>query len=116
MSDPNADPRTESTGNEDGGLDSTTAWLEKIIRDPMADAVTGRVRVLSASEPARRGRYQECQVELAVEAPGIPTTVARQALVFPRNRWPRAGDIVPARISRSQPDALEADWERLSPR
>lgn len=103
----------DSTGSE---LDKAAAWLERLTRDPLADAVRGRVTVLAASQPATRGRYQECELELAVEAAGIPRTVVSQQLVFPRSVWPRAGDAVPARISRTQPEVFEADWDRLSRR
>ncbi len=103
----------DSTGSE---LDKAAAWLERITRDPLADAVRGRVTVLTASEPAARGRYQECELELAVEADRIPRTIVTQRLVFPRTVWPRVGDAVPARISRTHPDVFEADWDRLSRR
>ena len=99
-----------------GDLDKAAAWLERLTRDPLADAVRGRVTVLAASEPAARGRYQECELQLAVEADGVPRTVVTQQLVFPRAVWPRVGDAVPARISRTQPDVFEADWDRLSRR
>lgn len=103
-------------GSIGSDLDRAAAWLEKLTRDPLADAVRGRVTVVAASAPARRGRYQECELDLLVEADGIPPTRVTQALVFPVKRWPRAGDAVPARISRAQPHVFEADWDRLSPR
>lgn len=110
-------PGDEDPDAEEGSeLDRVASWLEKVTRDPLADAVRGRVRVVSASEPAARGRYQECDLELVAEADGIPPTVVRQQLVFPRKVWPRAGDVVPARISRSRPDVFEADWDRLTRR
>lgn len=103
----------DNTGSE---LDKAAAWLERLTRDPLADAVRGRVTVLAASEPAARGRYQECALELAVEGDGVPRTVVTQQLVFPRAVWPRVGDAVPARVSRSRPDVFEADWDRLTRR
>ena len=103
-------------GSIGGDLAKAAAWLEKITRDPLADAVRGRVTVVAASAPAPRGRYQECMLDVTVEADGIPPTAVRQALVFPVKMWPREGDSVPARISRSRPEVFEADWERLSPR
>lgn len=102
--------------DESSEIEQATAWLEKITGDPMADAVAGRVRVCAASSPVGRARYQECDLELVAEAPGIPPTIVHQRLVFPRGVWPRAGDVLPARISRSRPDVLEAAWDRLSRR
>lgn len=105
---PRGDERDE--GDE---LERVASWLEKITRDPMADAVAGRARVTAAPPPVARGRYQECAVELVVEADGIPETAVAMAVVFPRSVWPRVGDVLPARISRSNPQAVEVDWERL---
>lgn len=94
-------------------IEQATAWLEKVTRDPMADAVTGRARVEDASDPVGPARYQECEVTLTVEAPGIPPTSVRMSLVFPRRVWPRVGDVLPARISASDPTVAEVDWDRL---
>jgi len=107
---------TPSSGPEPSELDKAAAWLERLTRDPLADAVRGRVRVVAVSEPAARGRYQECDLDLLVEADGIPPTRVRQQLVFPRKTWPRVGDVVPARVSRSDPEVFEADWDRLTRR
>ena len=102
---------------DDGELDRAARWLEKLTRDPLADAVAGRVQVRSASAPRPRGRYQECALELDVAADGIPAgTVIAHRAVFSRDRWPREGDVLPAQISRSRPELVEIDWERLTPR
>lgn len=92
-------------------LEQATQWLEAITGDPMADAVRGRLTVVAASEPAARGRYQECRLELMAEAPGIPPTAVSHVAVFPRRQWPTPGTVVPARISRADPSAFEANWE-----
>lgn len=96
--------------DEESELAQVTRWLQRLTGDPMADAVPGRLRVLTVSEPGR-GRYQECAMTLAVEAAGIPPVTLEYRAVFPRRRWPRAGMVVPARISRIDPSAFEADWD-----
>ncbi|SFI17524.1 MULTISPECIES: hypothetical protein [Microbacterium] len=94
-------------------MDDTSEWLERVTGDPLAGAVRGEVEVLTASEPARRGRYQECRLEVRVTAPDRePVTMAVDA-VFPRSRWPRPGMVLPARVSRADPPAVEVDWERM---
>ncbi len=106
---------TEPEGDEpeESELARAASWLEKITRDPMADAVAGRVTIVSASAPQGRRRYQECDVELIAEAPGIPPTTVRQQVVFGRSLWPRAGYVLPARISRTHPEVLEVAWEAM---
>ncbi|WP_431778710.1 hypothetical protein [Microbacterium aurantiacum] len=91
--------------------DEMAQWLEKATKDPMADAVRGRVTVVSVSEPQGRARYQECRVELRAEAAGIPQRTVSTEAVFPKNRWPKPGDVHAARISPSHEDAIEVDWD-----
>lgn len=97
-------------------LDEAAEWLEKITRDPMIDARPGSVTVLSVTDPVGRSRYQECTVELRTAGDGIPDAQVTTAIVLPRKVWPRVGDILPARISASDPSHLEVDWEALTRR
>lgn len=94
-------------------VEQAAAWLERLTRDPLVDAVPARLTVVRASDPAPRGRYQECELELEVTLPGRSTVRVTHAAVFPRSLWPRAGDVVPARVSVSHPEVFEAQWERL---
>jgi hypothetical protein len=106
---------TEEAANEPHSeLAQVTAWIQRLTRDPMADAVPGRVRVASASAPPPRGRYGQCRLELVVEVRGLPATTVTHTAVFPRRHWPEAGLVVPANVSRSNPEVFEADWSRLS--
>lgn len=88
--------------------------LERITRDPFAGAARGTVRVLGVSMPEGTARYQECRLTLLAQAHGLETAVIETAVVFPRRRWPREGDMAPARISRTVPGAVEVEWEALT--
>lgn len=94
-------------------LDEATAWLEKITHDPMADAVRGTATTVAVSAPTGRGRHQSCRVTLRVEAAGIAPHEVEDELVFPVKRWPIVGLVLPARVSPTDPRALEVDWEQL---
>ncbi|MFE1644107.1 hypothetical protein [Microbacterium sp. P01] len=95
-------------------LDEVAHQLEVMTGSPLADAVRGRVRVLAVSEPARRGRFQECRLELLAEATGVVPTTVQTTAVIQRRYWPETDMILPARISRSRPHVLEVDWEYLA--
>ena len=84
--------------------------LERLTRDPMADAQRGTVRILSVSDPLPRRGYQPCTMRLALEAPGLAEEMDYEG-VFPSRRWPRVGAVLGARISRKTPRIIEADWE-----
>ena len=94
-----------------GEFDDAIRWLEKLTGDPLADARPVRVRTVSVSEPAGRGRYQECRVGLVVE--GKDAAPVEVSVVLPVKRWPTVGLVLPARASRTHPDAIGVDWERL---
>jgi len=94
--------------------DEAAHQLEVVTGDPMADAVVGVVRIVEAPAPKGRGRYQECAVVLAAEAPGIEPRSVRASIVFDTRRWPAPGVVLPARLSRSHPDVLEVAWDALA--
>ena len=94
-------------------FDQAVTWLQRLTGDPLADAVPGRLRIDAVSEVSPRPRYQECRVEGIAEAPGVPTTPVVLEVVFDRRFWPRVGQVLPARVSRSQPGAVEVSWEAL---
>lgn len=96
------------------GADEVANALERLTADPLTDAVRGTVRVLDASEPEGRARYQECRLELLAEAPGVPPTRVETAVVTSRRYWPRVGAVLPARVSVSDPSVVDVDWDALA--
>ncbi|MET0298083.1 MAG: hypothetical protein ABW024_11820 [Microbacterium sp.] len=96
--------------------DDVAHQLEVVTGDPMADAVRGTVTIVEASAPEGRRRYQECRVVLLAEAPGVASRNLTTAVVVDQRAWPRVGAVLPAQISRTHPDAFEADWSALARR
>ncbi|GAA1911966.1 hypothetical protein GCM10009775_00680 [Microbacterium aoyamense] len=99
---------------EEPWIQDAAEALDRITRDPMADAVPGRVTILSVAAPDGRGRYRECSIELRAEASGVDARTIGMAVVFDTRALPPAGTVLPARISRSHPDAVEVDWDALA--
>lgn len=95
-------------------VDDAAEMLEKITRDPLADAVRGAVRVVSASERVGRARYQACELEVVTTTGGIPETRISTEVVTTAKYWPRVGSTLPALISRSDPSRIEIDWDALA--
>lgn len=95
-------------------VDEAAEMLEKITRDPLADAVRGRVRIVSASERTGRARYQPCTLEVVTQADGIPETRVQTEVVTSAKYWPRVGSVLPALISPSDPTHIEVDWDALA--
>ncbi len=108
-----ADEEQSVTADEQSEFEQTVQWLQRATGDPMADAVPGRVRVDAVSDAAARGRYQQCRVEVTAHADGIPPTASVIEIVIDTRHWPRVGQVLPARISPSDPRVLEVNWDAL---
>ncbi|MDQ1128917.1 hypothetical protein [Microbacterium sp. SORGH_AS_0888] len=94
--------------------DEAAEQLEKILHDPLADAVRGQAEVVSVSAPSGRGRYQEATVELELSAPGLPGSRITTTGVFAVKAWPTVGFRAPARVPPSDPASAEVDWSALA--
>ncbi|MEV8266915.1 hypothetical protein [Microbacterium sp. NPDC076911] len=95
-------------------FDEMAHQLEKLVRDPLADAVRGSVLVISVSEPVGRARYQACQLDVVASAEGVPATRVTTEVVTSRQFWPEVGAVLPARVSVSDPHCIEIDWDALA--
>ncbi|MGB4779164.1 hypothetical protein [Microbacterium sp.] len=95
-------------------VDDAARQLERVLGDPLADSMRGAVRIVRASEPKSRGKYQECELVVVTEADGIPETLVRTAVVTSLVHWPRVGAVLPALISRTDPTRIEVDWDALA--
>ncbi|WP_298742264.1 hypothetical protein [uncultured Microbacterium sp.] len=104
----------DSEEYEESEIEQATAWLEKLTRDPLADAVRGVATIVTIVDPSGRGRYREYRVGLSVEGPGIPPTALEQLLVFDSRMPPQPGMRLPARVSVSDPQAVEVVWDALA--
>ncbi|MDZ8201169.1 hypothetical protein RZO50_06565 [Microbacterium sp. SSW1-59] len=96
------------------GLENAAEQLERLIGDPLAGAARGTATVLTASAPEGRSRYQECRITLRAEAEGLEPAVVETAVVVDRRHWPRAGIVLPARISRTHPGTVDVTWDALA--
>lgn len=96
---------------EEEWIGDTARQIERLLGDPMGQAVRGTVTVLSASPRTARPNYQECIVEVRAEAPGMDPTIVRTTGVFGRAHWPVAGTVFRADIPPQKPSVLDVDWE-----
>ncbi len=93
-------------------MDDAAASIERLTGSPMAGAVPGAVRIVSITEPAGRGRFQQASLEVAVEGPGLEPATVPVEVVLDRRHWPAAGTVLPARIAPS--GAMEIAWDALA--
>ncbi|MEO8261670.1 MAG: hypothetical protein ABI566_03795 [Pseudolysinimonas sp.] len=86
----------------------------------ITDGVRGTARVTSASsydnDPTFGGGvYQNCHMEVVVEAPGIPATAVTIKGLVHQQRWPVPGAVLPALIERTNPQQVQILWDEAVP-
>lgn len=90
--------------------DTAASQLERMMGDPLADAVLGSMQILSVTAPQGLRRYQEATLEMLAEAPGMDPTVVNATVVFDRRKWPTVGTRLRARIPPRKPSTFMVDW------
>ncbi len=87
--------------------------LDRLTESGLGAPWTGTARILSATPPSSRRRYQSCTIELALAAEGFEGATTSAEVVIDTRYWPEPGTVLPARFSRTLPRTLDVDWERL---
>ncbi|MBU4464546.1 MAG: hypothetical protein KKH75_01740 [Actinobacteria bacterium] len=94
-------------------VDDASSWFEKATGDPMAGAVIGTALITAVSDPVGRARYQECRLEVVIEAPGVDRITVQTGAVVRRDHWPRIGMTLPARVPPAHPENVDITWDAL---
>jgi hypothetical protein len=79
----------------------------------MSDPVPGTAQVVSCSANRGRGVYQNCHLQLVVQAEGVPAMAVEQQTLVHRSRWPSPGMTLPATIDRANPRNVRIEWDEL---
>ncbi|MEO5919823.1 MAG: hypothetical protein ABIQ01_01635 [Pseudolysinimonas sp.] len=95
-----------------GFFDEIASGINGLINPARVDdGVRGTAQVIAASGYYGRALYQNCHLELVVEAPGIPATAVSLNAVVHRQHWPQPGTLLPALIEKSNPQEVEILWD-----
>lgn len=84
--------------------------LEKLTRDPLADAVPGTAEILTVSGPSGLRRYQEATITLRLRVPDREPAVVTARVVFDRRAWPEVGAVLRAAVPPDSPTTFRIDW------
>ena len=76
----------------------------------MSDPVRGSAQVVSCSANRGRGVYQNCHLQLVVQAEGVPARAVEQQTLVHRSRWPFHGMTLPATVDRANPNHVRIEW------
>ena len=79
----------------------------------MSDPVRGSAQVVSCSANRGRGVYQNCHLQLVIQAEGVPARAVEQQTLVHRSRWPFPGMTLPATVDRANPTHVRIEWDEL---
>ena len=97
-----------------GFFDDLADGLGSIFFDAkIENGVRGTAQVVAASGYYGHALYQNCHLEVVVEAPGIAATAASVDAFVSRNNWPHAGQVLPALIEKANPTEVQILWDEL---
>jgi len=79
----------------------------------MDDPVRGTAQVVSASANRGRGVFQTCNLQMVVQADGVPATAVSFNGLVHRDRWPTPGMVLPVTVDRSAPRNVTVEWDEV---
>lgn len=83
--------------------------LFKSIKDP----VRGHAQVVSCTAHRGRGAWQNCSMQLVVQAEGVEPTSVRKSDLVRADRWPVPGTTLPVTVDRAHPDRVKIEWDEV---
>jgi hypothetical protein len=90
--------------------------FDKLRRARMGDPVEDTAHVVAATRYHGEGIYQDCAVEVVVQADGVEPTAVSKTLIAHRKRWPTPGMTLPITLDRADPTRFTVDWDRVPDR
>ncbi|HYN96446.1 MAG TPA: glyoxalase/bleomycin resistance/dioxygenase family protein, partial [Pilimelia sp.] len=74
--------------------------------------VAGSAHVVSASEPPANSTYGRCELQIVIEAPGLPTAAIKvRDPRVPVAKWPDAGTTLPVEVAVDDPRHVRIQWD-----
>jgi hypothetical protein len=79
----------------------------------MKDPVRGQAQVVSCSAHRGDGTWENCEMQLVVQADGVPATSTRKSDMVRADRWPTPGMTLPVTVDRAKPERLKIEWGEI---
>lgn len=97
-----------------GFFDSIAHGFNGMFFEPeITNGVEGTAQVVSASRYTGGSLYQNCTLDLVVEAPGIPATAVNLTCLVHFKHWPVVGGTLPVLIERDNPKEVVVQWDKV---
>jgi hypothetical protein len=79
----------------------------------MSEPVRGTAQVVSCQAYRGDGTWQNCRMQLVVQADGVPPTSVEHRELIHNARWPVPGMTLPATVDRADPTRLKIEWDEV---
>lgn len=84
-----------------------------LFRRKPKDGVRGTAHVVSSTAHGARAAYQNCRLNLVVQAEGMQPYSVEHSQMCPASKWPQPGTVVPVVVSRKDPTHLKIDFDAM---
>lgn len=82
------------------------------LRGGARDWVAGSAHVVSASEPPANSTYGRCELQILIDAPGLPAAAVKiRDPRVPVSKWPDAGATLPIMVALNDPRHVRIQWD-----
>ena len=79
----------------------------------MKDPVRGQAQVVSSTAHRGDGIWQNCHMQLVVQAEGVPATSAERHELVHHQKWPMPGLTLPVTVDRADPSKFKIEWDEV---
>jgi Short C-terminal domain len=77
----------------------------------MKDPVDGTAQVVGSTQPPDSATSSNVNLNLVVQAEGIPATSVELSCIAPTKKWPWPGSTLPVTIDRADPTRVRVRWD-----
>lgn len=79
----------------------------------MKDPVDGTAQVVGSTQPPDSATSANVNLNLVVQAEGVPATSIEHSCMAPTRKWPYPGATLPVTFDRADPDRLKIRWDEI---
>jgi hypothetical protein len=79
----------------------------------MKDPVDGTAQVVGSTQPPDSASSANVNLNLVVQAEGVPATSIEHTCMAPTKKWPYPGHTLPVTFDRADPDRLKIRWDEV---
>jgi hypothetical protein len=77
----------------------------------MKDPVDGTAQVVGSTQPPENATSGNVNLNLVVQADGVPATAVELDCLAPTSKWPYPGETLPVTVDRDDPTKVKIRWD-----